>query len=66
MCIPSTKSLKGLSVPDRYPCNQASAENVELYGHSAHVTGVALIEDGRTLVSAGGREGSIIQRTRRS
>ena len=49
----------------QYPCNQATATSFDLYGHSAHVMGVALLnsERGLTLVSAGGREGSIIQRT---
>ena len=49
----------------KYPCNQANAGDVELYGHSAHVTGLAMVDQGssKTLISAGGREGSMIQRS---
>ena len=47
----------------QYPSNQSNAEYAEFLGHSAHVTGIAFLRDHGRLVSAGGREGSIIQRT---
>ena len=47
----------------QYPSNQTDAEYVELLGHSAHVTGIAFLKDHGRLISAGGRESSIIQRT---
>ena len=46
-----------------YPCNQSKADYVELLGHSAHVTGITFLQDHGRLVSAGGRESSIIQRS---
>ena len=47
----------------QYPTNQTDAEYLELLGHSAHVTGIAFLKDHGRLISAGGRESSIIQRT---
>ena len=47
----------------QYPTNQTNAEYLELLGHSAHVTGIAFLKDHGRLISAGGRESSIIQRT---
>jgi len=47
----------------KYPSNQSNAEYLELLGHSAHVTGIAFLQDHGRLISAGGRESSIIQRT---
>ena len=47
----------------KYPSNQPSAEYIELLGHSAHVTGLTFLQDHGRLISAGGREVSIIQRT---
>ena len=47
----------------KYPCNQPSADYIELLGHSAHVTGLTFLQDHGRLISAGGREVSIIQRT---
>ena len=49
----------------KYPAVQPNAEFDTLAGHSAHVTGVAFLHE-TSLVSAGGRECSIIQWAARS
>ena len=46
----------------QYPCNQTDASFIELLGHSAHVSGLAFLGHSK-LVSGGGREGSLIQRS---
>ncbi len=45
----------------KYPAVQPRAGSVELLGHSAHVMDVAFLGGGSRMVSAGGREASIIQ-----
>ncbi len=45
----------------RYPATSPWSGALQLLGHSAHVTDVAFISEGSGLVSAGGREASIMQ-----
>ena len=45
----------------RFPAIQLSSESKELLGHSAHVTAVEFLDDPHKLVSAGGRETSLMQ-----
>ena len=46
-----------------FPANHTKVKSKELLGHSAHVTGVMAMHGGSTIVSAGGREASLIQWT---
>ena len=44
-----------------YPAVNPKADSKEFFGHSAHVTGITFINGNKRLVSAGGREASLIQ-----
>lgn len=44
-----------------YPCSQPRAPSHEYSGHSSHVTNVAFLHDNSHLISAGGKDTSILQ-----
>ena len=45
----------------RYPTIQMDSDSKEMMGHSAHVTSVQFLDDQNKLISAGGRETSLLQ-----